>query len=60
MDQSATPVAVEIQNLLLEARLSRARTTIVGATSLMIGRVQASGEASVVSDNIIPIPESIT
>lgn len=34
MDQSATPVAVEIQNLLLEARLSRARTTIVDSTNL--------------------------
>ncbi|MEU2468571.1 AAA family ATPase [Streptomyces sp. NPDC012486] len=33
-DQSATPVAVEIQNLLLEARLSRARTTIVDSTNL--------------------------
>ncbi|MEU2462362.1 AAA family ATPase [Streptomyces sp. NPDC012473] len=33
-DQSATPVAVEIQNLLLDARLSRARTTIVDSTNL--------------------------
>ena len=33
-DQSATPVAVEVQNLLLEARLSRARTTIVDSTNL--------------------------
>ncbi|WP_329046653.1 ATP-binding protein [Streptomyces sp. NBC_01422] len=33
-DQTATSVAVEIQNLLLDARLSRARTTIVDSTNL--------------------------
>ncbi|MFE7046392.1 AAA family ATPase [Streptomyces atratus] len=33
-DQSATPVAVEIQNLLLDARLARGRTTIADSTNL--------------------------
>jgi predicted kinase len=33
-DQSATPVAAEIQNLLLDARLSRALTTLVDSTNL--------------------------
>ena len=33
-DQSATPVAVQIQNLLLDARLARGRTTLVDATNI--------------------------
>lgn len=34
-DQSATPVAAQIQALLLDARLARGRTTIVDATNVM-------------------------
>lgn len=33
-DQSATPVAAQIQNLLLDARLARGRTTLVDSTNL--------------------------
>ncbi|MEU9108891.1 AAA family ATPase [Streptomyces xanthophaeus] len=33
-DQAATPVAVEIQNLLLDARLARGLTTIVDSTNV--------------------------
>lgn len=33
-DQSATPVAAQIQGLLLEARLARGRTTVVDSTNL--------------------------
>ncbi|MGW2540700.1 AAA family ATPase [Kitasatospora sp. NPDC001574] len=33
-DQSATPVADQIQNLLLDARLSRSLTTVIDATGL--------------------------
>ncbi|GGZ18342.1 ATP-binding protein [Streptomyces nitrosporeus] len=33
-DQSATPVAVQIQDLLLDARLSRGLTTIIDSTNL--------------------------
>ncbi|MFI5748966.1 AAA family ATPase [Streptomyces sp. NPDC051644] len=33
-DQSATPVAAQIQSLLLDARLARARTTLVDATNI--------------------------
>ncbi|MFY4721448.1 AAA family ATPase [Streptomyces sp. LaBMicrA B280] len=33
-DQSATPVAAQIQNLLLDARLARSRTTVVDATNV--------------------------
>ncbi|MET9656801.1 ATP-binding protein [Streptomyces sp. NPDC006510] len=46
-DQSATLSAVNVMHTVLEARLARKRTTVIDATSLMIGRVQASGEASV-------------
>ncbi|MBT2406244.1 MULTISPECIES: ATP-binding protein [unclassified Streptomyces] len=35
-DQSATPVAVEIQNLLLDARLARGLTTIVDSTNVHV------------------------
>ncbi|MFE6743867.1 AAA family ATPase [Streptomyces tubercidicus] len=35
-DQLATPVAAEIQNLLLDARLSRMRTTLVDSTNLLL------------------------
>ncbi|ROQ65266.1 putative kinase [Streptomyces sp. CEV 2-1] len=35
-DQSATPVAVQIQDLVLEARLSRALTTIVDSINLHV------------------------
>lgn len=34
-DQSATPVAAQIQALLLDARLARGRTTIVDSTNVM-------------------------
>ncbi|MFJ6792006.1 AAA family ATPase [Streptomyces angustmyceticus] len=34
IDQSATPVAVEIQNLLLDARLSRALPVLVDSTNI--------------------------
>lgn len=34
-DQSATPTAAQIQNLLLEARLARGLTTLVDATNVM-------------------------
>ncbi|MER6103692.1 AAA family ATPase [Streptomyces sp. NPDC001832] len=34
IDQSATPVAVQIQNLLLDARLARGLSTIVDSTNL--------------------------
>lgn len=34
-DQSATPVAARIQDLLLDARLSRGLTTVVDSTNLM-------------------------
>ncbi|MGW7438207.1 AAA family ATPase [Streptomyces sp. NPDC054849] len=40
IDQSATPVAVEIQNLLLDARLARGLTTLVDSTHVH-GRVRA-------------------
>ncbi|WP_274919444.1 ATP-binding protein [Streptomyces sp. WZ-12] len=33
-DQSATPVAAQIQNLLLDARLARGRTTLVDSTNV--------------------------
>ncbi|MDX3587581.1 AAA family ATPase [Streptomyces europaeiscabiei] len=46
-DQDATGDAVDALHLLLEARMRRRLFTVVDATSLMIGRVQASGEASV-------------
>ncbi|MBB1244804.1 AAA family ATPase [Streptomyces durbertensis] len=39
-DQSATPVAAEIQNLLLEARLSRALNVLVDSTNVY-GHVRA-------------------
>ncbi|MCX5079189.1 AAA family ATPase (plasmid) [Streptomyces sp. NBC_00513] len=35
-DQSSTPVAVEIQNLLLDARLARGLTTIVDSTNVHV------------------------
>ncbi|MFI8007936.1 AAA family ATPase [Streptomyces sp. NPDC086010] len=35
-DQSSTPVAVQIQDLILDARLARARTTIVDSTNLHV------------------------
>jgi predicted kinase len=34
-DQSATPVAAQIQDLLLDARLARGRTCVVDSTNLM-------------------------
>ncbi|MFK4265346.1 AAA family ATPase [Streptomyces milbemycinicus] len=34
-DQSATPTAAQIQNLLLEARLARGLTTVVDSTNVM-------------------------
>ncbi|WP_073819194.1 AAA family ATPase [Kitasatospora sp. CB01950] len=34
-DQSATPVAAQIQDLLLDARLSRALTTVIDSTALL-------------------------
>ncbi|GGV45876.1 hypothetical protein GCM10010495_74400 [Kitasatospora herbaricolor] len=34
-DQSATPVAAEIQNLLLDARLARNLTTVIDSTALL-------------------------
>ncbi|WP_424892327.1 AAA family ATPase [Streptomyces sp. XH2] len=34
-DQSATPVAVQIQTLLLDARLARGRTTVVDSTNVL-------------------------
>ncbi|WP_051838602.1 AAA family ATPase [Streptomyces sp. NRRL WC-3742] len=34
-DQSATPVAAEIQNLLLDARLARGLTTVIDSTALL-------------------------
>ncbi|MFE2440951.1 AAA family ATPase [Streptomyces sp. NPDC059426] len=34
-DQSATPTAAQIQNLLLEARLARALTTVVDSTNVL-------------------------
>lgn len=34
-DQSATPVAIRVQDVLLEARLARGLTTIVDSTALM-------------------------
>ncbi|WP_331719851.1 AAA family ATPase (plasmid) [Streptomyces sp. NBC_00466] len=46
-DQGATGGAVAALHLLLEARMRRRLFTVIDATSLMIGRVQASGEASV-------------
>jgi len=46
-DQEATEDAVFVLHTVLESRLARAKTCVVDATSLMIGRVQASGEASV-------------
>ncbi|MFJ2202366.1 AAA family ATPase [Streptomyces violaceusniger] len=33
-DQSATPVAVQIQNLILDARLARGRTTLADSTNV--------------------------
>lgn len=33
-DQTATPVAAQIQNLLLDARLARGRTTLVDSTNI--------------------------
>ncbi|WP_326681042.1 AAA family ATPase [Streptomyces sp. NBC_01237] len=39
-DQSATPVAAQIQNLLLDARLARARTVVVDSTNVF-GHVRA-------------------
>lgn len=42
-----TPQAVQIQDLLVETRLQYSETTVLDATSLMIERVQASGEALV-------------
>lgn len=45
--QEATADAAFALQAVLEARLARRRTTVVDATSLMIGRVQASAEASV-------------
>lgn len=33
-DQSATPVAAQIQNLLLDARLARGRTTVADSTNV--------------------------
>lgn len=46
-DQSATPDAVASLMSVLEARLARRLPTVVDATSLMIERVHASGEALV-------------
>ncbi|MEV0696233.1 ATP-binding protein [Streptomyces sp. NPDC050388] len=46
-DQSATGDAVDVLKLILERRMARKLNTVIDATSLMIGRVQASGEASV-------------
>ena len=46
-DQSATGDAVFALLRVLEARLRRGLTSVIDSTSLMIGRVQASGEASV-------------
>ncbi|MGQ7754419.1 AAA family ATPase (plasmid) [Streptomyces sp. WC2508] len=45
--QDATGDAVAALHLLLEARMRRRLFTVIDSTSLMIGRVQASGEASV-------------
>ncbi len=46
-DQNATGDAVAALHLLLGARMRRRLFTVVDATSLMIKRVQASGEALV-------------
>nr|WP_055588572.1 AAA family ATPase [Peterkaempfera griseoplana] len=46
-DQSASPDAFDVLHYIAGKRLAAGRLTVVDATSLMIGRVQASGEASV-------------
>ncbi|WP_323183093.1 MULTISPECIES: AAA family ATPase [unclassified Streptomyces] len=46
-DQSATEAAITVMHAALKARMARRLTTVISATSLMIGCVQASGEASV-------------
>ncbi|SMF77382.1 AAA domain-containing protein [Streptomyces sp. Amel2xC10] len=46
-DQSATRDAFDVLHYIAGKRLAAGRRTVVDATSLMIGRVQASGEASV-------------
>lgn len=46
-DQSASGDAFDVLHYIAGKRLAAGRRTVVDATSLMIGRVQASGEASV-------------
>jgi hypothetical protein len=46
-DQSASRDAFDVLHYIAGKRLAAGRRTVVDATSLMIGRVQASGEASV-------------
>ncbi|WP_323183959.1 AAA family ATPase [Streptomyces sp. NBC_01221] len=46
-DQSASRDAFDVLHYIAGKRLAAGRLTVVDATSLMIGRVQASGEASV-------------
>ncbi|MCZ1007039.1 AAA family ATPase [Streptomyces lydicus] len=46
-DQSASGDAFEVLHFIAAKRLAAGRLTVVDATSLMIERVQASGEASV-------------
>ncbi|MFE9645813.1 AAA family ATPase [Streptomyces sp. NPDC006365] len=46
-DQEATGDAAALLHQVLVARAARGLTSVVDATSLKIGRVQASGEASV-------------
>ncbi|WSQ64307.1 AAA family ATPase [Streptomyces sp. NBC_01216] len=46
-DQSASRDAFDLLHYIVGKRLAAGRLTVVDATSLMIGRVQASGEASV-------------
>jgi predicted kinase len=45
--QDATGDAADVLKLILERRMARKLNTVIDAPSLMIGRVQASGEASV-------------
>ncbi|MFJ4786659.1 AAA family ATPase [Streptomyces sp. NPDC088794] len=46
-DQGATKDAFDVLHYIAGKRLAAGRRTVVDSTSLMIGRVQASGEASV-------------
>ncbi|WP_285801748.1 AAA family ATPase [Streptomyces albidoflavus] len=46
-DQSASTDAFDVLHHIAGKRLAAGRLTVVDSTSLMIGRVQASGEASV-------------